>query len=96
MKNSNIVRKLFLALIISSCGFYASASVAGNDKDKGEKQEKTDNGDKEVKGDSKKDDSSDQADNDSSENGDIKGKSKQGLSTLADESRVSWKTIELK
>lgn len=96
MKNSTIVQKLFLALIISSCGFYASASVAGNDKDKGEKQEKSDNGDKADKGGGKKADSSDQADNDSSENGDIKGKSKQGLSTLADESRVSWKTIELK
>lgn len=96
MKNSTIVQKLFLALIISSCGFYASASVAGNDKDKGEKQEKSDNGDKAAKGDSKKDDSSNQTGNDSTGNGDIKGKSKQGLSTLADESRVSWKTIELK
>lgn len=96
MKNSTIVQKLFLALIITSFGFYASASVAGKDTDKGETQEKLDNGGKEDKGGGKKADSSDQADNDSSENGDIKGKSKQGLSTLADESRVSWKTIELK
>lgn len=89
MKNSTIVQKLFLAFIVTSCGFYASASVAGNDSGKGDKQEKSDNGSKEDKGVSKKDGSSD-------ENGDMKGKSKQGLSTLADESRVSWKTIELK